>query len=115
VKAAQDVLQRRTIHRTFLENRRQTPCYAGRLNLVMTECGDLYPCENFSDGFRLGNVRESGYDVGKSLKGGRADKVLARVRGGCFCTHECYTMTNILFNPRKHPALLLELLRIRPR
>ncbi|MEK7836800.1 MAG: hypothetical protein AAB328_02335, partial [candidate division NC10 bacterium] len=26
----------------------------------------------------------------------------------CYCTHECYFITNILFNPRLYPALLRE-------
>ncbi|HEX20590.1 MAG TPA: radical SAM protein, partial [Acidiferrobacteraceae bacterium] len=45
LKAAQDILQRRLIHKTMLSHERQIPCYAGRLNLVLTESGDVYPCE----------------------------------------------------------------------
>jgi hypothetical protein len=40
VKAAQDLLQRRLIHRTAVEKRRVVPRYAGRLNVVLTETGD---------------------------------------------------------------------------
>ena len=45
IKAAQDILQRRLINRTMLEQKRLIPCYAGRLNLVISETGDVYPCE----------------------------------------------------------------------
>ncbi len=45
IKAAQDVLQRKLIHRTLLEQKRVIPCYAGRLNVVVTETGEVKPCE----------------------------------------------------------------------
>ena len=30
----------------------------------------------------------------------------------CYCTHECYFMTNILFNPRLYPALAREYIQL---
>lgn len=106
IKAAQDIIQRRLIHRTARENRMLIPCYAGRLNLVLTETGDVYPCESFRAEHRLGGVRQTGYDVRKILKGQRTKKVLASIKENCFCTHECFMMTNILFNPRLYPEIL---------
>lgn len=109
VKAAQDNLQRRLIYRTVKEKRQLIPCYAGRLNLVLTETGDVYPCESFI--MKMGNIRDFGYDMGKLLESERAREVVSRIKDGCFCSHECYTMTNILFNPGMYPALLKELIR----
>lgn len=111
LKAAQDILQRRLIHRTRVQQRRQIPCYAGRLNLVLTENGEVYPCEIRSAS--LGNVRECDYDVNRLLRGAAARSVLDSIhRGECHCTHECYFITNILFNPRLYPALLREYLEL---
>lgn len=111
VKAAQDILQRRLIQDTVARRKRLIPCYAGRLNLVLTETGDLFPCESFD--LKLGNIRESGYDIHEILKSEQAVKVLKRIQeNGCYCTHECYFMTNILFNPRMYPALLREYFQI---
>ncbi len=111
LKAAQDILQRRMIYETALQKRRLIPCYAGRLNLVLTEAGDVYPCETFEN--RMGNVRESGYDVGKILRTGKARAAIQSIKnGGCFCTHECYFMTNILFNPLLYPSLLREYVQV---
>jgi len=112
IKAAQDILQRRLIHATSLQQQAQLPCYAGRLNLVLGESGDLYPCESFTDRFRFGNVRDHDYDIGKLLTSPRTRQILADIKKGCFCTHECYMMTNILFNPRLYPALLREYLQL---
>jgi len=111
LKAAQDILQRRLIYNILIHKRQLIPCYAGRLNIVLTETGDLYPCESFD--MRLGNVREHDYDISKVLETGEARDILRSIkRGGCYCTHECYLMTNILFNPRMYPSLIKEYLRL---
>lgn len=113
LKAAQDILQRRLIYEAARETRRSTPCYAGKLNLVLTETGNLYPCEDFSEKMKLGNIRESEYDLQGLLKSDHGKKILAFIHDkGCHCTHECYFMTNILFNPRRYPALLKEYLQL---
>lgn len=113
LKAAQDILQRRLIHRTLLEKQRLIPCYAGRLNLVLSETGEVYPCESRLESF--GNVRAHAYDLGSMARTAAARTALGSIgRGECHCTHECYFITNILFNPRCYPALAAEWLRLRP-
>lgn len=107
IKAAQDVIQRRLIHQTLVQQKRQIPCYAGRTNLVMTETGDIYPCEILTDNF--GNVRDYDYDIGKILKSSQARQSISEIDAeSCYCTHECNLMTNILTNPRLLPALARE-------
>ncbi len=111
LKAAQDILQRRLIYETYTRNRRMVPCHAGRLNLVVSETGDVYPCELLEK--KLGNIREIGYDIKKLLQSRQAREIIRSIRkDGCFCTHECYFMTNILFSPSAYPALLKEYLRL---
>jgi len=113
LKAAQDILQRRIIYRTAMENRYQIPCFAGRLNLVLSETGDFYPCESFSRDMRLGNVRRDGYDLRNILERPASREIIKGISANrCFCTHECYVMTNILFNPIMHPALLREYVQL---
>jgi len=113
LKAAQDILQRRLIYKAAQETKRSTPCYAGKLNLVLTETGDLYPCEDFSEQMKFGNVRETEYKLQRVLESGKGKKVLEFINSkGCHCTHECYFMTNILFNPSRYPALLKEYLQL---
>jgi len=113
LKAAQDRLQRRLIHRTLLERRRLVDCYAGRLNLVLTERGELHPCEGRWDR-SFGNVRQAGHDVAAMLRSERARRLRDEIAGeGCWCSHECNFLTNILFNPMMHPRLLREYARLR--
>jgi MoaA/NifB/PqqE/SkfB family radical SAM enzyme len=111
LKVAQDILQRRLIYETERQNRRLIPCYAGKLTLVLDEKGDVYPCEILGE--PMGNVRESGYDLSAILRGDRGRKLAASIaEGDCHCTHECYFMMNIFFNPRLYPALLREYVRL---
>ena len=113
LKAAQDILQRRLIYEAAAKTKRTSPCYAGKLNLVLTETGDLYPCEDFSERMRFGNVRENGFNLPGLLHSTRGRNILKFIAGkGCHCTHECYFMTNILFNPRRYPALVKEYLQL---
>ena len=111
LKAAQDVLQRRFILRTWSARRRLLPCYAGRLNAVLGETGEVFACETLAES--LGNVRDCGYDLRRVLAApGAREAQRAIAAGRCHCTHECYLMTNILFNPRLYPALAGEYLRL---
>jgi MoaA/NifB/PqqE/SkfB family radical SAM enzyme len=110
LKAAQDILQRRLIHETAQKNQRMIPCYAGKLTLVLTETGDLYPCESFTR--KMGNVREWDYDVARLLTGSTARAAQQAVQNGCFCTHECYMIMNILFNPALYPSLAGEYVKL---
>lgn len=113
LKAAQDILQRRLIHEAARQTKRSGPCYAGKLNLVLTETGDLYPCEDFSEIMKFGNIRDAGFELQMLLKSDRGRKVLEFINNkGCHCTHECYFMTNILFNPSRFPALLKEYIQL---
>ncbi|MBW2466776.1 MAG: radical SAM protein, partial [Deltaproteobacteria bacterium] len=113
LKAAQDILQRRQIYEAACHNKRTSTCYAGKLNLVLTETGDLFPCEDFSEKMKFGNIREADYELHRLLESDQGRKVLEFIANkGCCCTHECYFMTNILFNPGYYPALLKEYLQL---
>jgi MoaA/NifB/PqqE/SkfB family radical SAM enzyme len=111
LKMAQDVLQRRLIYETGRENRRLIPCFAGRLTLVLDEKGNVYPCEILKE--PMGNVRDSGYDLDAILQGKEGRRIRAAIgKGACHCTHECYFMMNIFFNPGLYPALFREYARL---
>jgi radical SAM protein with 4Fe4S-binding SPASM domain len=103
LKAAQDFRQREIVFRVLKEGKRQAPCYAGRLNLVLTERGDVYPCEMLS--WKLGNVREMGYDLRAVIAGARSRDCRRAIAAGMEvcdrCTNECYLITDILFNPKE--------------
>lgn len=110
LKAAQDILQRRLIYETLVRKKQLIPCHAGRLNLVLSETGDMYPCESFD--MPMGNIRDYEYDLNRVTSSEQAKKVLRGIEENrCYCTHECYLMTNILFSPRCYPELFKEYFR----
>lgn len=111
VKVSQDIVQRRLIYQTACEQKRVIPCYADRLNLVLHESGDIYPGEMLNESF--GNIKQCGYDVGRVMRSEKALKIIDIIRANqCYFTHECYSMTNILFNPKLYPALAKEYLHV---
>lgn len=113
-KAAQDIVQRQEIFEIAQQEKRLSNCYAGTLNLVLAADGDLHPCEEFS--MKFGNVKDHDFDVSKVLKTPEAKQVLADIKAWkCHCTHECFMMTNTLFNPRKIPKIAMEYLKLRPK
>ena len=98
LKTAQDLVQRRFIYETVRQSRRLLRCHAGRIAAVMNEEGDVFPCEILSDS--MGNVRDADYDFMKVYFSEKADRIRAKInRTKCYCSHECYFVTNILFNP----------------
>ena len=112
LKAAQDRLRHRLVRRTLAERRRLVPCHAGKLSLVLDEDGELHPCEERWD-LSIGNVRESGHDVSAMLRSERGRRVLREVASaGCYCSHECNMLVNVLASPAAHPRLLAEWARI---
>ncbi len=107
LKSAQDLVQRRLIYETVRSSRRQLPCYAGRITAVMNEVGDVFPCEILPA--KMGNIRDFAYDFGELMRSAAADEVRARIhRSRCYCSHECYFVTNILFNPLMYARVLKE-------
>jgi MoaA/NifB/PqqE/SkfB family radical SAM enzyme len=79
--------------------------------VVVTETGEVKPCELLPGTF--GNVRDAGYDIRRVLRSRKAKEIVQSIKQEtCFCTHECYFMTNILFNPKVYPQLFREYLRI---
>jgi len=115
LKAAQDILQRKLIYQTLVEGQKSITCYAGDLNLVLTESGEVYPCEILPDSFC--NVRDYGYDLMKVAGSDRAKQIKKTISNNNHhckqCTHECNYMMNILFNPILYPSLLKEYIRLR--
>lgn len=111
LKTAQDLVQRQMIYETVRQSRRQLPCYAGRVAAVMNEEGDIFPCEILAD--KMGNVRDAGYDLRKIFFSEEADRIRAKInRTRCYCSHECYFVTNILFNPLMYGRVLKQYLQL---
>lgn len=97
-----------TVERGF-----QSPCYAALLNAVIYSNGDVYPCELLGPERKLGNLREWGYDFRRLWRTAHRRATARWIQESrCHCTHECHIPVNLLFNPRRLPALLAQSLRL---
>lgn len=99
--------------RTLRENRAVLPCQAGRKFLVLDSNGDVLPCEmkEITDavigGSVLGNLRDYRYDLKQLLRSPATRAMIDRIQAnGCFCTYECASNANIVYNPRVLPGTL---------
>ena len=111
LKTAQDIMQRRLIYQTAVEQKQQVPCYAGKAALVLSEYGEVYPCEMWRQS--LGNIRENDYDIHRVMQSALARRCLDQIqKNACHCTHECNYLLNILLNPKLYPTLAMEYLKL---
>jgi radical SAM protein with 4Fe4S-binding SPASM domain len=94
-----DVLLHRVIAEISEGRGYRMPCHAGRVSVVISEEGKVYPCELRK--MELGDLRKAGMDFQSIWSGPRADEVRRAIHDShCFCTHECNLTMNILVNPR---------------
>jgi radical SAM protein with 4Fe4S-binding SPASM domain len=89
----------------YTKQKKILPCYSGRVRLVITPEGYVYPCEilmlNGYESFRLGDLSKNGYDIRKIFSEDSYKNIITHIKkSGCFCRHECDLITSILFNPR---------------
>ncbi len=87
-------------------------CEAGRHLVVINEKGDVFPCEPLWR--KVGNLRESGYDLRAVLEGPEYQRFRAAELGPgkCNCTWGCAMHTSISVRPRHLPALGANALKI---
>jgi MoaA/NifB/PqqE/SkfB family radical SAM enzyme len=85
-------------------------CLAGRVNAVLDELGNVYPCELRSE--PMGNIRESGYSLETIFASATATVIRSRIRAeGCQCTHETNVITQVSFDPAQIPKILRRMYR----
>ena len=101
------VLLNKLVNKTYEENKYTTPCYAGNLSGVMYPEGNVYPCEILDDSHKIGNIRDFNLDFKKLWLSHKAKEEIKFIRKTkCFCTHECFNIVNILFNPKFYPEII---------
>jgi len=101
------ILLNELVYKTYESNKYSTPCYAGNLSGVMYPEGNVYPCEILDESHKIGNIRDFDLNFKKLWLSNKAKKEVEFVRKTkCFCTHECFNIVNILFNPKYYPRVL---------
>jgi MoaA/NifB/PqqE/SkfB family radical SAM enzyme len=111
---AKNLYSREVVYRTARDERYQVPCYGGLLAGNVFNNGEVSPCELLDRPF--GNLRDHDYDFVRLWRSPAADRVRRHIRETkCFCTHECFLNTSLLFNPRNLPPIAARWIRIKTR
>jgi MoaA/NifB/PqqE/SkfB family radical SAM enzyme len=97
-------LSREHLIRTVISDEFVSPCVAGSKLAVITETGDVRPCEILPH--RFGNLRDNDYDLHAVLRAAEARQTCKWiVESKCRCSFECALTANVVWNPRHYPAL----------
>jgi radical SAM protein with 4Fe4S-binding SPASM domain len=90
----------------------QSPCYAGQINAVIYENGDVFPCELLPDA-KIGNLRDSNYDFNKVWFGDKRNEITDWIsKTNCHCTHECNLLPNVIYNPKNSLGIIKNALQL---
>jgi MoaA/NifB/PqqE/SkfB family radical SAM enzyme len=100
-----DFLAPQVVAETVLNGKMPYPCMAGRSVIVISERGEVKPCEMLKESF--GNVRDHDYDVNKMLSTPESAAIKRNIADGkCCCTWECAVMNNLVFNWKAYPRVI---------
>jgi len=90
---------------TVFEDRFVTPCVAGRKMVVISETGDVLPCEMLDN--TLGNLRDHDFDLYRLLATDKSRELRKWiVASKCKCSFECALAANVTWNPSQYRRLL---------
>ncbi|MCB9741813.1 MAG: radical SAM protein [Alphaproteobacteria bacterium] len=108
---AQRVIVEREIIANHHANRRvMGSCTAGTLTAIISEEGELRPCEILDTSF--GNLRDNDFDFDALWSSGLAEAHRRFVKEtGCFCTFETCVRTTMSFQPRWYGHMAAHYLR----
>ena len=96
-----ELMQKKLIATIYKERKYAgVPCLAGSISGVMSEEGDVFPCEVLTE--KIGNIRDVNYDIRKLWYSKKADELRDFIKNtNCHCTYECAMTTSVLFNPKQ--------------
>jgi radical SAM protein with 4Fe4S-binding SPASM domain len=86
------------------------PCVAGRKLLVVSETGEVKPCEIL--GRSMGNLRDHDFDLRRVLRRRENLELVRWIRDShCKCGFECALAANVVWNVSSYPKLLAATLK----
>lgn len=93
------------VYRVMKEKRKIISCVAGRKMAVITEEGEVRPCEMLAEvfpgkKFDFPNLKNCEYDINKALKSEGFKNTIKHIEDtNCYCTFECAIMNSVIYNP----------------
>ena len=97
--AERALVEREIIADHYLNSLKMSGCQAGTLTAILSETGELRPCEILDTSF--GNIRNHDYSIRKLWKNHRAEQHRYEIQSSkCFCTFETSVRTTMVFKPK---------------
>ncbi|MDX2175806.1 MAG: radical SAM/SPASM domain-containing protein [Candidatus Sumerlaeia bacterium] len=96
-KARPSVKNSETLRLLEEDGRRDYDCWAGRLLLLIEENGDVYPNGGCPPEFKIGNMRDTDFDLGALFATPLAREVLAKAKDCRACAIPCEYMTTLRY------------------
>lgn len=108
-RAVRDV-SREYLIKTVLNDQFITPCTAGKKILIISETGELYPCEILKRS--MGNVRDFNFDIKKVVSNTENQRLLKWIKDSkCKCSFECALAANVVWGKFSYFKLLNSAIR----
>ena len=102
-----NAITRENVIKVGFENEFVNPCVAGRKIIIVSETGDVYPCEILDK--KIGNLKKEDFDLKKILKSDDSKKLNKWIKDSkCKCTFECAAAASVVWNPSNYPKLIKE-------
>ena len=99
---------RKTSIEALKTKRMVVPCVAGKKMVIISDIGDVYPCEMLN--FKIGNLRRDNYDLQEIMVSREAEGVRRYIKKkSCFCSFECAIGYSLAFNFKESLRLLSSL------
>lgn len=108
--AANKLVARDLIYGILKGEKRSHPCTAGRKMIIISEKGEVKPCEILP--YSFGNLRDYNYDINKILATNKAREVLGYIADKkCVCTFENAIQNSIINSPSLWPRLFKKMFK----
>ena len=96
-----NAITRDNVIKVGFENKFVNPCVAGRKIIIISETGDVYPCEILEK--KLGNLKKENFNLKKILKSDQSKKLNKWIKDSkCKCTFECAASASVVWNPSNY-------------
>jgi len=95
---------RDNLMKTVFDDEYVSSCVAGRKLLVVSETGEVMPCEIL--GKSIGNLRNHDWDLNKLLKENSVSELQKWIKKTkCKCSFECALAANVVWKPKNYPKV----------
>jgi radical SAM protein with 4Fe4S-binding SPASM domain len=97
---------------TVFDDKFVTPCVAGKKLIVVSEEGEVFPCEILGKDKMFGNLRDYDLQIYKLLKNYKSKDVTKWIKDTkCKCSFECALSANVTWNFSQYPKLIKNSIR----